>query len=77
MKKIISSNELFKIVFVAVYDADEDSVSSYYELVEEPNTTIQIFQSYEIAEKVMKQKTEFWTSMLRKIPHYCEVRFIA
>lgn len=77
MKKIISSNELFKIVFVAVYDANEDSVSSYYELVEEPNTIIQIFQSYEIAEKVMQQKTEFWKLMLKKIPCYCEVRFIA
>lgn len=77
MKKIISSNELFKIVFVSSYDADEDAINSHYELVEEPNKTIEIFDSYTVAEQVMQQKTEFWKSLLKKIPQYCEVRFTA
>lgn len=75
MKKIIARNELFKIFFVEQNDGD--TVRSYYELVEDPNRTVDIFESYSLAEQVMLQKTEFWKTMLKKVPLYFEVRFIA
>jgi hypothetical protein len=75
MKKIIARNELFKIFFVE--QGDGDSTRSYYELVEDPNRTVEVFDSYSLAEQVMIQKTEFWKMMIKKVPLYFEVRFIA
>lgn len=75
MKKIIARNELFKIFFVE--QDDGGTVTSYYELVEDPNRTVDIFESYSLAEQVMLQKTEFWKTMLKKVPLYFEVRFTA
>lgn len=77
MKKIMSRNELFKIVLVTIYDAGEDAIKSHYELIEEPNRTVDIFDSYSMAEQVMRQKTEFWKTVLAAIPQYLEVRFTA
>ena len=77
MKKIMSRNDLFKIVLVTIYDAGEDVTKSHYELIEEPNRTVDIFDSYSMAEHVMQQKTEFWKSVLAAIPQYIQVRFIA
>ncbi len=75
MKKIIARNELFKIFFVQQNDGD--NVKSYYELVEDPNMTVEIFETFSRAEQVMIQKTEFWKTMIKKIPLYFEVKFIA
>lgn len=74
MKKIISSNDLFKIVLVENESVD-GCAGSHYELIEVPNTSGQTFESFSIAEQVMRQKTEFWKSIIRKL--YFEVRFIA
>ena len=74
MKTIISSNDLFKIILVEDQNT-EGMINSHYELVESPNTTGQIFESYSTAEEAMKRKTEFWTSLIRKF--YFEVRFLA
>lgn len=76
MKKIISRNELFKIVCVSTYDENAGSIV-YYELVEEPNMLVQVFDTFAAAEEIMQQKTEFWKSLLKRIPQYCQVRFIA
>ncbi|WP_039912843.1 hypothetical protein [Cellvibrio mixtus] len=74
MKTIISSNDLFKIILVE--DENIDGVhSSHYELIETPNTSGQTFESLSTAEQVMRQKTEFWKSIIRKL--YFEVCFIA
>lgn len=74
MKTIISSNDLFKIVLVENENAD-GCAGYHYELIEVPNTSGQTFESLSIAEQVMRQKTEFWRSIVRKL--YFEVRFIA
>ncbi len=77
MKKIISSNELFKIFLVERYDADKQAVTAHYELVEGPHAPVEIFESFRTAEQAMQQKTEFWKQLLKKIPLYFEARFIA
>ncbi|HEY8939058.1 MAG TPA: hypothetical protein VIM59_02670 [Cellvibrio sp.] len=77
MKKIISSNELFKILCVEVYDNNKESLTSYYELIEEPNRVVDVFDTLSVAEAVMQQKTEFWRSLIKRVPLYFEVRFIA
>ncbi|HTF95451.1 MAG TPA: hypothetical protein VL995_04895 [Cellvibrio sp.] len=77
MKKIISSNELFKIFLVEKYDVDRNAVTSHYELVEGPHVPVEIFESFPVAEQAMRQKTEFWKQLLKKIPLYVEARFIA
>ncbi|PUA27455.1 MAG: hypothetical protein B0W54_12820 [Cellvibrio sp. 79] len=77
MKKIMTSNDLFKIFFVENYDPDKNAITSYYELVETPNRTVEVFETFSLAEQVMQQKTEFWKALIKKIPLYFEVRFIA
>lgn len=74
MKTIISSNDLFKIVLVE-NESESGCAGSHYELIEAPNTSGQTFESLSLAEQVMRQKTEFWKSIVRKL--YFEVRFIA
>ena len=56
METVLYSNELFVITRVEVYDEDEDSVASFFELVELPNKKIGIFDSYSDAEKAMLTK---------------------
>ena len=77
MKKIMTSNELFKIFFVEKYDPDKNAITSHYELVETPNITVEVFETLSLAEQVMQQKTELWKILIRKIPLYFEVTFIA
>ncbi|HTF94746.1 MAG TPA: hypothetical protein VL995_01315 [Cellvibrio sp.] len=77
MKKIMTSNDLFKIFLVEKYDPDKNSITSYYELVEAPNTTVDVFETFSLAEHVMQERTEFWKTLIKKIPLYFEVRFIA
>jgi hypothetical protein len=77
MKKIISSNELFKIFLVEKYDADNQSVVSHYELFEGGHRPVETFESLDKAEQTMLQKTEFWKQLTQKIPLYFEARFIA
>lgn len=74
MKTIISSNDLFKIVLVE-NESTDGYAGSHYELIEAPNASGQTFESLSTAEQVMRQKTEFWKSIIRKL--YLEVRFIA
>jgi len=73
MKTIMSRNDLFQIVLVE--DTEYGTTPPYYELIETPNTTIQTFDSYSLAEQVMQQKTEFWRTLIRKL--YFEAHFIA
>ena len=77
MKKIISSNELFKIFLVEKYDADNQTVVSHYELFEGGHRPVETFESFAKAEQTMLQKTEFWKQLTKKIPLYFEARFIA
>lgn len=77
MKKIISSNELFKIFLVEKYDADNQTVTLHYELFEGGHRPVEIFESLAKAEQTMQQKTEFWKQLTKKIPLYFEGRFIA
>jgi hypothetical protein len=77
MKKIISSNELFKIFLVEKYDPDNQTVVSYYELFEGRHRPVETFESLAKAEQTMVQKTEFWKQLTKKIPLYFEARFIA
>lgn len=77
MKKIISSNELFKIFLVEKYDPVNQSVTSYYELFEGGHRPVEMFESLAKAEQTMLQKTEFWKQLTKKIPLYLEARFIA
>ncbi|HSC66198.1 MAG TPA: hypothetical protein VLC79_00795 [Cellvibrio sp.] len=77
MKKIISSNELFKIFLVEKYDPDNQTVTMHYELFEGGHRPVEIFESLATAEQTMLQKTEFWKQLLQKVPMYLEGRFIA
>lgn len=77
MKKIISSNELFKIFLVEKYDPDNQTVVSHYELFEGGHRPVETFESLAKAEQTMLQKTEFWKQLTKKIPLYFEARFIA
>ncbi len=77
MKKIISSNELFKIFLVEHYDAENNTTSSHYELFEGLHIPVEIFESFSKAEQAMQQKTEFFTQLIKRIPLYFEARFIA
>lgn len=77
MKKIISSNELFKIFLVEKYDPDNRAVTLYYELFEGGHRPVETFESLAKAEQTMQQKTEFWKQLIRKVPLYIEGRFIA
>ncbi|MDR7088387.1 MULTISPECIES: hypothetical protein [Cellvibrio] len=77
MKKIISSNELFKIFLVENYDADNQKVTSHYELFEGGHRPVETFESLDQAQQTMLQKTEFWKQLTKKIPLYFEARFIA
>lgn len=77
MKKIISSNELFKIFLVERYDADNQTVTVQYELFEGGHRPVETFASLDQAEQTMLQKTEFWKQLTQKIPLYLEARFIA
>jgi hypothetical protein len=56
METVLYSNELFVITRVEVYDEDEDSVASFFELIELPNKKIGIFDSYSDAERAMLTK---------------------
>lgn len=77
MKKIISSNELFKIFLVENYDANKNAVTMCYELFEGPHAPVEIFDSFPVAEQAMLQKTEHWKQLVKRIPLYFEARFIA
>lgn len=77
MKKIISSNELFKIFLVEKYDASNEAMTLHYELFEGVHLPVEIFESFAKAEQTMLQKTEFWKQLLKKTPLYLEARFIA
>ena len=77
MKKIISSNELFKIFLVEKYDPDNQAVISHYELFEGGHRPVETFESLAKAEQTMLQKTEFWEQLIRRVPLYLEGRFIA
>jgi hypothetical protein len=77
MKKIISSNELFKIFLVEKYDPDNHTVISHYELFESGHRPVETFESLAKAEQTMVQKTEFWQQLIKKMPLYLEARFIA
>lgn len=77
MKKIMSSNELFKIFLVERYDADRRAVVSHYELFEGVHVPVEIFESFAKAEQTMQRKTEFWRQLVNRIPLYLEGRFIA
>lgn len=77
MKKIISSNELFKIFLVEKYDPDNQKVTLSYELFEGGHRPVETFESLAKAEQTMLQKTEFWKQLTKKIPLYFEARFIA
>ena len=77
MKKIISSNELFKIFLVEKYDPDNQAVTVQYELFEGGHRPVETFESLDQAEQTMLQKTEFWKQLTKKIPLYFEARFIA
>jgi hypothetical protein len=77
MKKIISSNELFKIFLVEKYDADNQAVTVQYELFEGSHRPVETFESLDQAQQTMLQKTEFWKQLTKKIPLYLEGRFIA
>lgn len=77
MKKIISSNELFKIFLVEKYDADNQTVVSQYELFEGGHRPVETFESLAKAEQTMQQKTEFWKQLIKRVPLYIEGRFIA
>jgi hypothetical protein len=77
MKKIISSNELFKIFLVERYDQDNQTVISHYELFEGGHLPVETFESFAKAEQTMQQKTEFWKQLTKKVPLYFEARFIA
>lgn len=77
MKKIISSNELFKIFLVEKYDPDSQAVISHYELFEGRHRPVETFESLAKAEQTMLQKTEFWKQLIKKVPLYIEGRFIA
>lgn len=56
METVIYSNELFLITRVEVYEEDEESVASFFELTELPNRKLGMFDSYTDAEKAMKEK---------------------
>lgn len=77
MKKIMSSNELFKIFLVERYDPENQKVVAYYELFEGGHRPVETFESLAKAEQTMLQKTEFWKQLTKKIPLYFEARFIA
>lgn len=77
MKKIISSNELFKIFLVEKYDADNQTVVSQYELFEGGHRPVETFESLAKAEQTMQQKTELWKQLIQKVPLYFEGCFIA
>ncbi len=77
MKKIISSNELFKIFLVERYDADNQTIISHYELFEGGHRPVETFESLDQAQQTMLQKTEFWKQLTQRIPLYFEGRFIA
>lgn len=77
MKKIMSSNELFKIFLVEQYDAESQTISSHYELFEGFHVPVEIFESFAKAEQAMLQKTEFFKQLVQRIPLYFEARFVA
>lgn len=57
METVLYSDELFLITRVEVYDEDDDSVASFFELTELPNRKMGMFDSYTEAEKAMKAKS--------------------
>lgn len=77
MKKIISSNELFKIFRVERFDAEKKAVTTHYELFEGGHRPVETFDTFAKAEQTMLQKTEYWKQLLNRIPLYFEARFIA
>lgn len=56
MGTILYSNELFMITRVEAYDEEDDSVASYFELIELPNKKMGMFDTYSDAEKALKAK---------------------
>jgi len=51
METVICENSLFKINFIQTYDATEDAVSSFYELIKLPETSLGLYETYELAEQ--------------------------
>lgn len=56
METVLYSNELFMITRVEAYDEEDDSVASYFELIELPNKKMGMFDTYSDAEKALKAK---------------------
>lgn len=56
MESVLYSDKQFVISRIEVYDEDEDSVASFFELMELPNKKIGMFDTYSDAEQVMNSK---------------------
>jgi len=77
MKKIILSNELFKIFLVETYEPQSKTIRSHYELFEGMHIPVEIYESLPKAEQTMHRKTEFWKQLTQRVPLYIKARFIA
>lgn len=53
MHTVLSENGLFEIRFLQFFDADEEAVLSFFELVHKPDQRVGLFPSYEEAEQAL------------------------
>ncbi|HEY8942202.1 MAG TPA: hypothetical protein VIM59_18540 [Cellvibrio sp.] len=50
MDTILHENILFQINLVQIYDASEDAVASFFEVIKKPKISLGLFDTYEMAE---------------------------
>lgn len=64
MEIILLDVRHYYISFVELYDEDEDSVISFYELIERPDSTIGVYDNFDHAQREMDKR------LSRMGPHY-------
>lgn len=56
MEIILLDVRHYYISFVELYDEDEDSVISFYELIERPDNTIGVYDNFDHAQREMDKR---------------------
>ncbi|HTF98602.1 MAG TPA: hypothetical protein VL995_20845 [Cellvibrio sp.] len=56
MEIVLFDARYYYISFVELYDEDEDSVISFYELIEKPDRTIGVYDNYHHAQREMDRR---------------------
>ncbi|PUA27445.1 MAG: hypothetical protein B0W54_12760 [Cellvibrio sp. 79] len=50
METTLCANHLFQINLIQIYDVSEDAVSSFFEVIKNPDVSLGLFDTYEMAE---------------------------